>query len=201
MTVALSLVMARTAKHQKEFNKLYEQYQVIVKERDEAVEKADLLHLRFGEQIVNDPLDPIFDSSEPEAETESGADHRKSQRINNSTENLTKKNELLEMELRHKSKIITYLERELHGQLRSSQSHNTLRHRGSGPLPKWEATRNQIFHSTNADEEAYDGEVDDEGEQKQAEVDWEVEDEDAPSIVVTQAMVNSEDEEEICSVF
>jgi len=196
MTVALSLVMARTAKHQKEFNKLYEQYQVVVKERDEAVEKADLLHLRFGEQIVNDPLDPIFDSSEPEAEAESTADRRNTRRINNTTENLTKKNELLELELKHKKKIITYLERELHGQLRSTSSMSALR----GPIQKWEHTRNQIFSSTNGEEEQYEGELEDDGEQKQAEDDWEAEDEDAASIVVTQAVVNSGDEEEIRSV-
>jgi len=196
MTVALSLVMARTAKHQKEFNKLYDQYQVVVKERDEAVGKADLLHLRFGEQIVNDPLNPIFDSSEQEAETESTADQGNSRRINNSTENLTKKNELLELELKHKKKIITYLERELHGQLRSSNSMGTFR----GPIQKWEHTRNQIFSSTNGDDEQYEGELEDDGEQKQAEDDWDAEDEDAPSIVVTQERVNSEDAEEIRSV-
>merc|ERR1719193_802406 len=58
-----------------------------------------------------------------------------------SSDSLVAKIEVLEMEVRHKSRIITYLEREHADQL-GNVLHYQDPHR---PLKKWEHTRYQIF--------------------------------------------------------
>jgi len=192
MTEALSLVMSSTAKHQKEFQKLYEQYQLVVKERDEAVEKLDIMQHRFEKQLQNDVVDAVVDS-DPETEDQN------SNLKNISSETLVKKIELLEMELRHKTKIISYLERELRGQLKSSVNYNM----NLSPLRKWELTRNEIFSGIDGEEESPDGEdgsinYDDEQQSKMIS---DVDAGDIESAVVSQVEINSEGEEKIHSVF
>jgi len=152
MTVTLGLVMARAEKHQKEFNKLYEQYQVILKERDEAAERAESLQRRVEyEYSINDQIDdaPNREESGPERNLEIHSKKEQQKASKMSSDSLVAKIEVLEMEVRHKSRIITYLEREHADQL-GNVLHYQDPHR---PLKKWEHTRYQIFKGDAVDRE------------------------------------------------
>lgn len=158
MTVTLGLVMARAEKHQKEFNKLYEQYQVVLKERDEATDRVESLKKRVEYEFpINDQMSEEAPNRE-ESGTERPLDyleihshnqHQKASDMKMSSDTLVAKIEVLEMELRHKSRIITYLEREHADQL-GNVLHYQDPHR---PLKKWEHTRYQIFKADVGDRE------------------------------------------------
>jgi len=156
VALPLAQIMAKTDKKEQEFKKLYQSYQVILKERDDAMELAEKLQQRVDSELANEEqsqqeqsdMSERDDEEEDLDDEEVAARKRKlsMHRRNSSSTTLTAKIDVLEMELRHKSKIITHLEREV-GRLGSLSA------TPNRPLKKWEQTRNQIFGYSNNDED------------------------------------------------
>lgn len=157
LSATLKRIMTQSEKEQTKFRSLYEQYLAVTNERDAAVKDLASLQRRAEEELSNfDPQNQDNISGDDESQPLIGPDFSESrsqmQQLQKtpkrrSSGTLVAKIEILEMELKQKSRMIQYLERESADQLG-----NVIYFQDpSRPLKKWEHTRYEIFKGGGVD--------------------------------------------------
>jgi len=157
LSAALKRIMSQAEKEQTKFRNLYEQYLAATNERDAAVKDLASLQRRAEEELSNyDPQNQDNLSGDEESQPLIGPDFSESrsqmQQLQKSPKRrssgtLVAKIEILEMEVKQKSRMIQYLERESADQLG-----NVIYFQDpSRPLKKWEHTRYEIFKGGGVD--------------------------------------------------
>jgi len=158
MSAALNRIVNQTENEQTKFRSLYDQYLGVAKERDDAVKELASLQKRAEEEFSNcDLQNHENESGDDDSQPLIGPDFsesrsqmqqlQKTKPIRRSSGTLVAKIEILEMELRQKSRMIQYLERE-----NADQLGNVIYSQDpSRPLKKWEHTRYEIFKGAGMD--------------------------------------------------
>jgi len=157
LSATLKRIMTQAEKEQTKFRSLYEQYLAATNERDAAVKDLASLQRRAEEELSNfDPQNQDNISADEESQPLIGPDFSESrsqmQQLQKSPKRrssgtLVAKIEILEMEVKQKSRMIQYLERESADQLG-----NVIYFQDpSRPLKKWEHTRYEIFKGGGVD--------------------------------------------------
>lgn len=157
LSVSLKRIMNQADNEQKKFRNLYEQYLAATNERDVAVKELASLQRRAEDEFSNfDPQNQEHVFGDEESQPLIGPDfsesHSQRQQLQKtpkrrSSGTLVAKIEILEMELKQKSRMIQYLERE-----NADQLGNVIYFQDpSRPLKKWEHTRYEIFKGGSVD--------------------------------------------------
>jgi len=145
-TLVLSKTIEQVGKQRNYFNQLYEIYNSIVTDKDKTFEETEMLKIRLGIELENEDtvrVDDFQSMSSPTEDEMSDTERIKKHwiRRGSSFQNLTAKIGVLQMESRHKSKMIQVLEQE--GD--EYGGHDNRWGNRNRSLDKWEYNRYQMY--------------------------------------------------------
>lgn len=151
-SLLLSYIIEQVGMQRKYIGKLHELCNPVVIERDRTMEEIELLKFHLGEDFTNEETVSVYDRQstiESAAEDEISESERLKQKLfrrTSSHQNLAAKIRVLQMESRHKSKIIQLLQQEQfdeYGSVVQDESQGGSNVNRS--QEKWEYTRYQVF--------------------------------------------------------